>query len=46
MVNINIRHLKLNWKLDEINLILDQQKNIDIFSLCETFHDQTVDNDI
>ena len=44
MVNLNIRHLKP--KLDEMKLILDQQKNIDIFGLCETFLDQTVDNDI
>ena len=44
MVNLNIRHLKP--KLDEMKIILDQQKIIDIFGLCETFLDQTVDNDI
>ena len=44
MVNLNIRHLKPKW--DEMKIILDQQKNIDIFGLCETFLDQTVDNDI
>lgn len=43
IVNLNIRHLKP--KLDEIKIMLQQSNNIDIFAACETFLDQTVDNE-
>ena len=44
MGNLNIRHLKP--KLDEMKQMLNLSNNNDIFGVCETFLDKTVDNDI
>ena len=40
--NLNIRHLKP--KIDEMKLLLYSSKSIDVFGVCETFLNTTVDN--
>ena len=42
VININIRYLKSN--LDEIKIMLDLENCIDIFGVCETFLNKTVDD--
>ncbi|MCW4336379.1 MAG: reverse transcriptase domain-containing protein [Candidatus Thiodiazotropha endolucinida] len=41
--NLNIRHLKP--KIDDIKLLLNQTNSIDVFGICETFLNTTIDND-
>ena len=43
IANLNIRHLKP--KVDNMKILLNQANSIDIFGLCETFLNETVDND-
>ena len=40
--NLNIRHLKP--KIDDMKLLLNSSKSIDVFGVCETFLNTTVDN--
>ena len=42
--NLNIRHLKP--KLDDVKIILNGTNNIDVFGICETFLNRTVDDSI
>ena len=42
VISINSRHLKPN--LDEIKIMLDLENCIDIFGVCETFSNKTVDD--
>ena len=42
IANLNIRHLKP--KVDNLKVLLDQNKSIDILGLCETFLTDKIDN--
>ena len=42
--NLNIRHLKP--KLDDVKLLLNSENNVDVFGICETFLNQTVEDKI
>lgn len=42
IANLNIRHLKP--KLDDVKIILDHVNQIDIFGVCETFLNTTIDD--
>ena len=43
IANLNIRHLKP--KVDNMKVLLDQDCSIDIFGLCETFLNDSIDNE-
>ena len=42
--NLNICHLKP--KLDDVKLLLSSERNVDVFGICETFLNQTVEDKI
>ena len=42
VVNLNIRHVKP--KLDELKIMFENNKCIDVFGICETFLNETVDD--
>ena len=42
IANLNIRHLKP--KIDQMKILLDQSNSIDIFGLCETFLNESIDD--
>ena len=42
--NLNIRHLK--HKLGDVKLLLNSENNVDVFGICETFLNQTVEDKI
>ena len=42
IANLNIRHLKP--KVDQMKILLDQSNSIDIFGLCKTFLNESIDN--
>ena len=44
VANVNICHIKP--KLDEIKLLLNSSSKLDILGLCETFLDETTDDNI
>lgn len=44
IANLNIRHLKP--KLDDLKFLLDNANCIDVFGICETFLNNTIDDEI
>ena len=44
IATLNIRHLKP--RVNNMKVLLNQANSIDIFGLCETFLNETVDNDL